>query len=397
MNYPLVQPCATLEEWRRNRGTYIGGSDAAAILGLSPYRTSGEVWLEKVRAQDAGDLPLDPEIETRFTRWGKRLENVILDQYEEVTGFTVNRPGLTLYRHPEFPFIGGTLDGDVVTTHGDKRIVEAKSTDAFVQWRDQLWGPSGSDQVPDYYLIQLLQYLVVRLHEGFTMGDFAVLIGGNDHRIFHIAYDRELGEMLIERLIEFWSLVERREPPPFDYADKNALQLQRRIWNRVEGTSIVVPANYSVAPSMPSVLELIIEHDDAKAEMEVALARMDTAKAQLVHIAGNNAVVEIEGTGLGIVRKQKAGYHVDAYDVQPTIETSFQPRLTKKRKEILDGFRQQIVGRSNDQRIGGRRIGQRQAPQLESGAKHEHDDGDGHGVGDMALGDEGDELRRSDE
>lgn len=347
----LAQPLPDFETWKRNRGTYIGGSDAAAILGLSPYRTIGECWIEKVRAQEAleaGDETIDPEMETRFSRWGKRWEKTVLDEYQDVTGFEVRRPGLTLYRHPDLPFIGGTLDGEVVTPHGDKRVVEAKTTDAWVQWRDQMWGPSGSDQCPDHYTVQLLHYLIVRGHEGFTMGDFAVLIGGNDFRIFHIQHDEELAQMLVEQLTAFWRMVVERRAPNFDYQHKNAVALQRRIWNKVEGTSIVVPANYRVAPSEPTVLELFVEHDAADQDVKAAEARREAAKAQLMNIAGNNARVEIEGTPLAIERTQKAGYHVDAYEVQPSITVSFKPRGIAKRKEVLSGLigqQKQIAGK----------------------------------------------------
>lgn len=373
MTYPLVQACSTFEEWKRLRATFIGASEAAAVLGISPWKTAGDVWIQKVRAQEAIDAATpsdDPdEVPNRFSFWGSRLEPVIIDAFAAESGYTVERPGLTICRHPEYPFIAATLDARAVSPAGDKSIVEAKATDAFYQYRERVWGPTMTDQCPEWYLIQVTQQLEVVRHEGYDMGWLAVLVGGNDFRRYPIQYDRELAEMMVERLIEFWRLVERREPPPFDYADKGALALQRRIWNRVEGTSIVVPANYSVAPSMPTILELVIEHDDAKAEAEAATARQEAAKAQLVHIAGNNVVVEIEGTGIAITRKQKSGHHVEAYDVQPYIETSFTPRLTKKRKEILDGFRQQITGRQNDQRTGQRRIGQRQAPQLVAGTE----------------------------
>ena len=341
---PLVQPCATREEWLKLRGTYIGGSDAAAILGLNPHRTIGEVWIEKVRAQEALDSgePGDPETETRFTRWGRRWESIILDEYQDVTGFAVRRPGLTLYRHPQFPFIGGTLDGDATTNFGDKRIVEAKTTDAFVQWRNQVWGESGTDDVPDQYLIQVMHYLIVRGHEGFTMADIAALIGGNDLRIFHIAYDSELAGIMIARLQEFWQLVLDRRAPNFDYSHKSAVELQRRIWNKVEGTTITVPANYQIAPSGETIVDLIIEHDDAVAEEKAAKARVEAARAQLMHIAGNNARVEIEGTPLAVQRTLRAGYHVDAYDVEPSIQMSIvlgKNNRTEKRKELLNEYR----------------------------------------------------------
>lgn len=346
----LVTPCASFEEWRRLRGTYIGGSDAAAILGLSPYRTIGEVWIEKVQAReriDSGDVSIDPEMENRFTRWGRRLESVVLDEYQDVTGFEVRRPGLTLYRHPELPFIGGTLDGDVTTGHGDKRIVEAKTTDAFLQHRSQMWGPDGSDEVPDTYLIQLLVYLIVRRHEGFTLGDFAVLIGGNDFRTFHIPYDAELAEVIIQRLTEFWQLVVERKPPPFDYADKNAVDLQRRIWSKVSGSTVYVPADYRLPSSGNTVIDLIVERDDAAALKDAAEARFKAATAELMNIAGEAGRVEIDGMeGLAIRRKPRAAYHVNAYDVEESIVMDVvvgNNNRRERRKELLDGIRRQIT------------------------------------------------------
>lgn len=378
--YPLVQACTTFAEWKRLRATFIGASEAAAVLGISPWRTAGDVWIQKVRAQEAleNDAASDDsdEVPNRFSFWGSRLEPVIIDAFAAESGYTVERPGLTICRHPDHPFIAATLDARAVSPAGDKSVVEAKATDSFYQYRERVWGPTMTDHCPEWYLIQVTQQLEVVKHEGYDLGWLAVLIGGNDFRRYPIPYDRELAEMLVERLVEFWRLVERREPPPFDYADKGALDLQRRIWNRVEGTSIVVPANYSVAPSMPTVLELIIERDDAKAAEEEAKARFEAAQAAIVHLAGNNARVEIDGTGIAIVRKQKAGHHVPAYDVQPYIETSFTPRLTKKRKEILDGYRQQTnVPRAIDPRTGRRRFGQPQTPQLDAGAGQQHGSG----------------------
>lgn len=357
--HALVTPCATLEDWKRLRGSYIGGSDAASILGLSPYRTIGETWLAKVRAQEAleaGEEASDPDIETRFTRWGRRWEGIVLDEYQDVTGFDVERTGLTLYRHPELPFIGGTLDAQALTPAGDKRIVEAKTTDAWVQWRDQVWGPSGSDIVPDWYLVQLVVYLIVRRHEGYAMGDFAVLIGGNDHRIFHIEYDNDLADIVVDALTKFWKLVTERRAPEFDYMHKNAVALQRRIYNKVEGTSIVVPANYRVAPSHPTVLELMAQHDEYAAVETEAKKRKEAFQAELLSIAGNNAMVEIEGTNLALRRRNVKGYHVEAYDVPPRIQLDLLPRNAEKRARLLNEFSTdgQLPGH-HDQGTGGAR------------------------------------------
>lgn len=325
-------------EWRRNRGTYIGGSDVAAILGISPYRNIGETWLEKVRAQEkleSDDATADSEIENRFTRWGKRHESVILDEYQDVTGFALDRPGLTLFRHPEFPFIGGTLDARAVTPHGDLRVVEAKTTDSFLQYRTQMWGADGSDEVPEHYLVQGMQYMIVT---GLQLVDFAVLIGGSDFRIFHVPYDAELAELMVAAQQDFWKKVEKREPPPMDYRAKGAYELQRRIYNKMSGEVIAIAPDYRLDPSSPTVAELFIRHDDAVGAKERAEAEIEEAKAQLAAIAGNNALVQVAGTKLGIKRSPRKAYEV-SYTVDESIVVELQPKMRKSRAEQLDKFR----------------------------------------------------------
>jgi putative phage-type endonuclease len=341
---PTVQQLPTFEEWRRNRGTYLGGSDVASILGLSPYPdcTPGNVWAEKVRGLErlgAGDPQLDPEMENRFTKWGKRLERVVIDEYEDQMGVKVPRPGWTLFRHPDHPFIAGTLDGDdTIFPSGDVKIVEAKTTDGWTQYRTQMWGPSGSDEVPEWYYVQAMQYLIVKraLGSKATMCDFAVLIGGNDFRILHVRFDEELAQEMIQRQIEFWRLVETRTPPQFDYRAKGAADLQRKIWSKIDGPTRIVSPDYRIDASQPTIVELIAQHDEAKREKEDAEARLEAAKAQLLHIAGNASAVRIGDSPLGLVRTPKKGYDVPGYHVDDRVEMSFQPRFEKKRREILN-------------------------------------------------------------
>jgi len=334
----------TYEEWRRNRGTYIGGSDVAAIMSLSPYRTIGEVWLEKVRAQEKlelGDETMDPEMQTRFTRWGTRLEKVIIAEYAEVTGFEVTAPGMQLVRHPEFPFIGGTKDAEATTPFGDRIIVEGKCTDAFYQAREKVWGEAGTDEVPQWYVPQGMQYLIVEQIE--TRVDFAVLIGGNDFRLYHVQYDRELAEQMIELQVWFWGLVTRREAPPMDFSAKNATKLQRRIYDKIVGETLVL----SDPAQQQHALSLIAGRDEAHKFAEAFTARKDAATAELLALAGNYGRVEIpvdvggKTKTIAINRKPKAGYEVAAFSVEPSITLSFEPYHLKKREEIFNAIREE--------------------------------------------------------
>src|SRR4051794_24106075 len=99
-----------------DRSTYIGSSDAPAIVGVSSYgRTALDVWDEKL-----GQGP--PDSWNSAMRWGDRLEPLILEAYEEQTGRKVDRRK-RFHPHPRHAFIGATVDG-----LAKDRIVEAKFT-----------------------------------------------------------------------------------------------------------------------------------------------------------------------------------------------------------------------------------------------------------------------------
>ncbi len=65
----------------------IGGSDIAALLGLSPYKTALQLWAEKVGHPGA----LQPQgIHLRF---GQHLEPFVASEYEQATGLHTREVG----------------------------------------------------------------------------------------------------------------------------------------------------------------------------------------------------------------------------------------------------------------------------------------------------------------
>lgn len=101
----------------------------------------------------------------------------------------------------KYPFMRANLDGIA----DDGRVVEFKTSS-----KSDGWGEVGTDEIPDYYMTQVQHYLAVT---GVKTADVAVLIGGNDFRIYTVEADEELQALLIERESEFWALVESRTPP----------------------------------------------------------------------------------------------------------------------------------------------------------------------------------------
>jgi putative phage-type endonuclease len=123
----------------------IGGSDAPAVLGVSPWCTPYQVYLEKTGQIDRS---LE-DSESMF--WGRTLEPVIRQRYADVTGRRVIIPDRIL-RHPGFGFMIGNLDGIAQ----DNRVLEVKTART-----PEGWGEPGSNEIPDPYMIQVQHYMAI--------------------------------------------------------------------------------------------------------------------------------------------------------------------------------------------------------------------------------------------
>lgn len=195
----------TRAEWLAERRTGIGGSDVAALLGLSKWATPYELWLDKT-----GQTPIDDSPETPAQYWGSRLEAVVAAEYQGRTGRKVQRIN-TMIRHPERDYLLANLDRAVVNPEiagnvrwrdgklTTDRVLECKTAHAFAAGE---WGEPGSDDVPQSYLVQVMWYLGIT---GCAIADLAVLIGGSDYRIYTIERDGELIADLQEAAADFWT------------------------------------------------------------------------------------------------------------------------------------------------------------------------------------------------
>lgn len=205
---------STSEEWHQRRRKCIGGSDAAAVLGLSPWRTPNDVWLDKIGV-------VSPPIENEWVRWGKLLEPVIMAEYTLRTGYTLLPRQWKI--HKTYPFIGANLDAQI---KGAERGVEVKTSISSTNW-----GPDGSDEIPLYYLAQVHHYLMVT---GWKRWTVVALIGGSMFRTYEIEKDPEAEAMLLEEEVGFWTkhVLPRRPPPPDGYSKAYAQYLMGKVQKR---------------------------------------------------------------------------------------------------------------------------------------------------------------------
>lgn len=186
-------------QWLEARRAGIGGSDAAAILGLDPWRSPLDVFRSKVE-------PVEPtEDEVFLFKLGHRLEPVIAGLYYDETKRDLWSPDPEVVQHLEYPEIIGSPDR---LAPADGRVVELKSEHQFAD----KFGDPGTDQVPEHYVIQCAHYMAVA---DLDRCDVAVLHGGFKFSIYQLHRDLELERSLIDQLRGWWAdhVVKRVEPP----------------------------------------------------------------------------------------------------------------------------------------------------------------------------------------
>jgi len=193
------------EQWLAVRRGGIGSSDAAAAVGLSPYKSPLELWLEKTGRKEAPDLS-----KSEAVFWGTTLEAIVANVYASRTGNKVRRVNAVL-QHPDHPFMLANLDRAV----GADGVLEVKTAGGHSA---QFW----EDGVPEHYQVQVIHQLAVT---GKAWADVAVLIGGQDFRIYRIERDETQIADLIERETAFWRMVESGEQPEVDGSESSGSAL----------------------------------------------------------------------------------------------------------------------------------------------------------------------------
>jgi putative phage-type endonuclease len=193
----------TRDDWLAVRRTGIGGSDAAAAVGLNPYVSPLELWLDKTGRGEGLPGP-DPNDTTSPTYWGTLLEPIVAASYTKQTGNRVRRVNAVL-RHATIPFMLANVDREVVGCR-DVQLLECKTAGEFGA---RLWRAG----VPEYVELQVQHQLAVT---GKSAAHVAVLLCGQALEVFRVERDDALIGRLIELEARFWQYVECDKPPPAD-------------------------------------------------------------------------------------------------------------------------------------------------------------------------------------
>lgn len=140
------------EEWLAHR-TAIGGSEAAAVIGRSPFMTNVELWEYKTGRKTPPDLSDNDAVE-----YGVRMESALRTMYAaEHPELAVSHFPYDILHQDDFPCLACTLDGELMErSTGRLGILEIKTVQATSSVIWQKW----EDRVPDNYFVQCLSQLI---------------------------------------------------------------------------------------------------------------------------------------------------------------------------------------------------------------------------------------------
>jgi len=194
MNMEGAIPVSSLsrDEFHEIRLTGLGGSDIAAICGISPFKDHNpmSIWLLKRKL-----IVPDDKNETAPMRWGHKMESVIASAYMETTGSQLLDGHFQ--RNKINPWAFGSSDRIVLVNHVPEFGLEIKTTRYGKFWGTENW----TDEIPNNYLTQVAWYTYVF---DCQFWDVAVLIGGSEERYYRIPRNDKLISKLVEIGEQFW-------------------------------------------------------------------------------------------------------------------------------------------------------------------------------------------------
>lgn len=244
-------------EWRAQRMGGLGGSDIAAVLGLSPWESRFSLWHHKAGIHTRPDED-NPQME-----WGRRLEPLVLQKWEELHPDTPIARG-TAWRNDQRPWQLAAPDG--LDSKG--LIVEAKTS------RDAVgWGDPGTDEIPVYYRAQVMHYMDCL---DVPIAHVCVLIGGSDYREYLVDYDRDEAMFIREQAEAFLADVAQGNRPPIDGADAT-YQVIKQMHEEIDGSTFEVPTDLVRDIDIARDVLAASEHDVARLRATLA-DLMGTAK-----------------------------------------------------------------------------------------------------------------------
>lgn len=247
------------EEWLKLRKEGLGGSDASVVMGVNPWKSPMDLWLEKTDQYEE-------DIDSEAAYWGSVLEDIVAREFTKRTGLKVRRRNAILQHHA-YPFMLANVDRLIV---GKKAGLEVKTGSAYgaKNWQD--------DQIPEMYYAQVQHYMFVT---GLPVWHIAALIGGQTFIVREVYEDQKYQEIMVDAEWDFWQLVQTNTPPPADGSEACTKILSKLYPEAEKGKEAQLPLE---------AFPLVQQFEDAGEAEKAAKLRKDEAANKLKEMLGDS-------------------------------------------------------------------------------------------------------------
>ena len=281
-----------------DRTTFLGGSDAAAVMGLSPWATPVELW-----GQKTGRTPREPLTsaqQKRFDR-GHRLEpfirDMVIDKLRD-SGVEVELIAFNeRYVDLEHAFLACEIDFELRLTgdlqigdrivHLDKEHIngDAKSVTGFARKK---WGAEDTEDVPIEYAAQFMHGLMVT---GRRYCLVAALRSFDDVDIYWTVRDDETIAAMRPKLVQFWieHVMTGVAPDPMVFSDIKYL-FPKDDGSRIEATV--------------QIAATVHEFARVKAQIKVLEEQADELQVQIADFISPHSVLTVDGREIASWKSQ---------------------------------------------------------------------------------------------
>ena len=240
------------QDWLQMRKAGIGGSDCAAAVGLSRWKSPFQLWSEKTDR-------IVPTKGGEALYWGSLMEPILRNEFAKRTNLEVKECPFFL-RSKEHKYMLANIDGYVKNEDGSFSVLEIKTANAYAvqDWQDGL---------PIEYFAQIIHYMVVT---GMSSAYVAVLLGGNEFRIQKYDRDEEMIQHIVQMEEHFWYEYMLKDTPPEATAKDN--ELLGQLYPKSKEKAIEMPAKAT---------DVLADYEKACKDLTLAKEAKEEAEAKL--------------------------------------------------------------------------------------------------------------------
>lgn len=309
------------EDWLSWRRKGIGGSDAAAIIGVSPFSTARDLYYDKLNIASA----VNEEDNWVQKEIGHLLEDLVAKIFSKKTGYPIYQVKKMFY-HPNFPYMLADVDYFIRLPDGNTAILEIKTTNYNAT---SAWWKDGKESIPVNYEIQGRHYMAVT---NIDKVYYCCLYGNTEDEVIIRGIDRDetYEELIIALEGDFWkNNVLAKIPPPYSEDGDLVLKSLKKHSDIIKSNSAM--SSTDISDNVLRFLELQEKKSKLKSETRKIESEMNRLKGCILDVMGSSESAECTIGG--------NGYTIEYSPIcKPIIDKDNLFRLKEQYPEIYSRF-----------------------------------------------------------